>query len=146
MKYLEKLPINHEKNKKGEYCYNGVKMSLTHDEFVIMKRGIESFESDESLVEWLKKVTSGFQKFVDAYISDYTCGDYYDNLTDAEFKRVKEYQKELIQIEKDADNKREWKLKESSFYADNSVEETYVDKNGIEKTIMTVQPHGDICF
>ena len=31
------------------------------------------------------------------------------------------------------------------YWADNSVEEIWIDKNGATKSIMTVGPHGDAC-
>ena len=40
---------------------------------------------------------------------------------------------------------REWKLHQTIYWADNSVEEIWIDKNGATKSIMTVGPHGDAC-
>ena len=46
---------------------------------------------------------------------------------------------------KAADDAREWKLHQTIYWADNSVEEIWIDKNGATKSVMTVGPHGDAC-
>lgn len=51
----------------------------------------------------------------------------------------------LAFAEKAADDAREWKLHQTIYWADNSVEEIWIDKNGATKSIMTVGPHGDAC-
>ena len=42
-----------------------------------------------------------------------------------------------------ADEAREWKQVAEYCYADNSVEVVMQDRDGNEKTVMTVYPHGD---
>ena len=55
-------------------------------------------------------------------------------------------QKEAIEAEKAADDAREWKYKETIYWADNSVEEVWEDKDGNTKTVMVTGPHGDACY
>ena len=51
----------------------------------------------------------------------------------------------LFEVLKAMDDAREWKLHQTIYWADNSVEEIWIDKNGATKSVMTVGPHGDAC-
>lgn len=66
-------------------------------------------------------------------------------MTLKEFNRLKELQQQARDAAKAADDACEWKLKNTVQYADNSVEETWIDKDGIEKRETIVGPHGDVC-
>ena len=46
---------------------------------------------------------------------------------------------------KAADDARRWRHIRNEYYADNSVEEVWEDKDGVQKTVMIVGPHGDAC-
>ena len=48
--------------------------------------------------------------------------------------------------EKAADDAREWEKVDTIYWADNSVEEIWRDKNGVEKSVQIVAPHGDACY
>ena len=79
------------------------------------------------------------------YLSDYAPSEPGRSLTVKEFNRLKELQQAAREAEKAADDAREWKLHQTIYWADNSVEEIWIDKNGATKSIMTVGPHGDAC-
>lgn len=122
----------------------------SHDEAVIHKRGFERFESDDQMVAWLEE-KGAFQcaghrrSFLNFYISNYCMDPIYDFLTNDEVKHLREVQKRKQAEKEAAEAAREWKKVETSYYADNSVEEIWEDKDGNQKTIMTVMPHGDVC-
>lgn len=85
------------------------------------------------------------QTFATYYLSDYALSEPGRSLTVKEFNRLKELQQAAREAEKAADDAREWKLHQTIYWADNSVEEIWIDKNGATKSIMTVGPHGDAC-
>ena len=47
---------------------------------------------------------------------------------------------------KEADEARQWRYVRTIYWADNSIEEIWADKDGIEKTVLVDGPHGDVCF
>lgn len=121
-----------------------------HDEFVIHNRGFKSFDSDDQMVEWLESHgafhSAGWSRnFLDFYISDYSLDRIYDFLTRAEVQHLREVQQRKRNEAKERDRARDWKLKETLHWADNSTEEVWEDKDGIRKTVTVVQPHGDAC-
>lgn len=133
------------------YGYVNGKPVYSRDEFVFAKRHFGPIESDEELVKYAEKVTHGWydagwkRSFISFYLSDYALSSPRQDLTKREFERLQELQ----QIARDEYNKAEaakgWTLFETNYYADNSVEEVYRSKDGEEKIVMTVAPHGDIC-
>lgn len=131
--------------------YNGTPY-YSRDEGVYMRRHFGAIESDEELLAYAEKVTSGWsdsgwkQPFTHFYLSDYCYARPYEYLTRKEFERLKELQKIAIEEYKAAEKAREWKLVETVFWADNSEEEIWEDKDGNRKTVMTVAPHGDACY
>lgn len=134
------------------YGYVDGEAVYTRDEFVFKKRGRGPIESDEELIAFAEKVTGGWYNagwhlsFASYYLGDYALDEPKQSLTAKEYKRLKELQ-ELARAEaKAADEAREWKLKGRFGYADNSVEDVYVDKEGVEKRVMVVAPHGDACY
>lgn len=131
---------------------NGVKREFeSRDEFLYEKRGFGRIETDEELLAYAEKLTHGFQRagwkqsFLGYYISDYCLEEPKASLTDDEFKRLKALQYRMRQEAKAADEARLWRKVDTLYYADNSVEEIWEDKDGIRKTVMTVYPHGDCC-
>ena len=93
---------------------------------------------DDCLAGW-------HQTFTTYYLSDYALSEPGRSLTVKEFNRLKELQQAAREAEKAADDAREWKLHQTIYWADNSVEEIWIDKNGATKSVMTVGPHGDAC-
>lgn len=100
---------------------------------------------------YAEKVTSGWsscvwkQSFTHYYLSDYCYDRPRKFLTNREFSRLKELQKKAREEWEAAEKAREWKLITTYYYADNSEEELWEDKDGVQKTVMTVAPHGDAC-
>lgn len=134
------------------YWYNGVKREFeSRDEFLYFRRGFGRIESDQELLAYAEKVTNGFYEagwkhsFIGFYLSDYCLSEPYQSMTLDEFNRLKDLQLRMRQEAKAADEARCWKHIETYYYADNSVEEVWEDKDGVRKTVMTVGPHGDCC-
>ena len=131
--------------------YNGT-FYYSKDEFryAVRKRG--PINTDEELIAFAEKVTHNWYNagwhhtFTTYYLSDYALSEPRTSLTDREFKRLVQLQQAAQTAEKAADEARCWHNIETNYYADNSVEEVWEDKDGNRKTIMTVAPHGDVCF
>ena len=125
--------------------------TYSRDEFIYKKRRRGPIADDAELVAFAEKVTSGWynagwrRTFTTYYLSDYALSEPGRSLTVKEFNRLKELQQAAREAEKAADDAREWKLHQTIYWADNSVEEIWIDKNGATKSIMTVGPHGDAC-
>ena len=132
------------------YYYNGKKFENRND-FLFFKRGFGEITNDEELIAYAEKVSYGFQyaghrhDFIDAYLSDYALERPFCELTDTEFQRLKEIQKRIRDEEKAKDEARGWKLVETLYWADNSVEEIWQAEDGEKRTVMVVHPHGDCC-
>ena len=94
---------------------------------------------------WPSDASPRTSKSAGENLSDYALSQPRASLTLKEFDRLKELQQQARDAAKAADDAREWKLKDTACYADNSVEEIWIDKDGIEKRVMTVGPHGDVC-
>lgn len=128
----------------GVPCY-------TAEEFRYTKRGFGEITSDEQLMKYAEKVTSGWydagwhRGFLGFYLSDYCLSEPYRSLTKKEFTRLKELQAEAMQKEREADEARCWKKIDTVYWADNSVEEIWEDKDGARKTVTVVGAHGDVC-
>ena len=133
------------------YGYVSGKPTYSRDEFIFAVRGFGPIENDADLLAFAEKVTSRWynagwhQTFATYYLSDYALSEPGRSLTVKEFNRLKELQQAAREAEKAADDAREWKLHQTIYWADNSVEEIWIDKNGATKSIMTVGPHGDAC-
>jgi hypothetical protein len=134
------------------YGYVNGKAVYSRDEFIFAARGFGPIENDDELLAFAQKVTSNWydagwhRTFTHYYLSDYALSKPYCSLTLKEFARLKDLQKEAITAEKAADDAREWKYKETIYWADNSVEEVWEDKDGNTKTVMVTGPHGDACY
>lgn len=133
------------------YCKNGEQIAFdSKDDYVKFKRGFESFCSLDEMVSYVEEKThfyhAGWRRtFLDYYISEYCLDPIYDHLTADEVKQLRGYQEQLRAAAKAADEAREWKKVDTYYYADNSVEDVWEDKDGNRKTVMTVGPHGDAC-
>lgn len=134
------------------YGYVNNKAVFSRDEFIFASRGFGPIETDAALLEYAREVTSNWyhagwnRTFTSYYLSDYALSEPYCSLTLKEFARLRELQREAIKAEKAADDAREWKYKETIYWADNSVEEVWEDKDGNTKTVMVTGPHGDACY
>lgn len=133
------------------YGYVNGRPVYSRDEFIFEKRHRGPIEDDVELLAFAEKATSGWynagwrRTFTGFYLSDYALSEPCASLTTAEFNRLKELQRQAIAAEKAADDAREWKHTYTIYYADNSVEEIWTDKDGNEKRVMAVGPHGDAC-
>lgn len=134
------------------YWYNGVRRDFdSRDEFLYFKRGFGRIETDEELIKYAEKVTHGFydagwkHSFLGFYLSNYALSEPYRSMTDDEFSRLKALQERMRQEAKAADDARLWRKVDTIYYADNSVEEVWEDKDGVRKNVMVVGPHGDCC-
>ena len=133
------------------YCTNGQQYKFeSRTEYNKFRRGFDHFESVEHMVNYLD-ANGYFQQaghkcsFLDFFLSDWDGARIHDLLTPEEFQQLKDYQQKLIAQFREAEKAREWKLVDTYYYADNSVEQIWEDKNGLRKTVMTVGPHGDVC-
>lgn len=134
------------------YGYVNGKAVYSRDEFIFAKRKFGVIESDEELMAFAEKASYGWSyagwkhSFLDYYLSDYALSEPYASLTKAEFKRLKELQAEARAAHEAAEKAREWKKVDVIYWADNSVEEIWEDKDGNRKGFMAVGPHGDVCY
>lgn len=133
------------------YGYVNGKAVYSRDEFIFTARGFGAIETDEELLAYAEKVTSNWynagwhRTFATYYLGNYALDHPYCDLTTAEYNRLKELQKQVQDELKRADEAKEWKLVDTTYWADNSIEETYESKDGERKVVMVVGPHGDAC-
>lgn len=127
--------------------FNG-EPKYTEEDWIYSIRDHGACESDEELIALAQKISGNWfdagwhRTFTTYYIDMY---EFQRNFTRAERKRLHELQAEAIAAEKAADDAREWRFKERYYWADNSIEEVWVDKDGIEKIVTIEYPHGDAC-
>ena len=124
---------------------------FSRDEYIFKVRGFGPITNDEELIAFAKKASwnwfdAGWHRdFRTFYLSDYAMDEPYRSLTLTEFARLKELQKIEQKKYEEAESARNWKLEATYCYADNSIEEVWVDKDGNRKTKTVVAPHGDAC-
>lgn len=134
------------------YGYVNGKPTYSRDEFIFECRHFGPIETDEELLAYAEKVTSKWysagwhQSFVGFYLSDYALAEPYRSLTLKEFNRLKELQAEARAEAKRIEDAKQWRLVDTLYWADNSVEEIFEDKDGNRKTVMVTGPHGDACY
>jgi len=137
--------------KKDVYGFVNGTPCYSRDEYVYAGRGMGPILSDEDLVTFAQKVTWGWSQaghkssFEGFVLSEYALSEPKRSLTEREFGRLRELQRQALQARAAAEAARGWTLVETTHWADNSVEETWVDREGSTKTVMTVAPHGDRC-
>ena len=133
------------------YGYVNGQPAYSRDEYVYNARHFGPIEDDDDLIAYAEKVTGGWQyacqrhSFETFYLSDYALSEPCRSLTDKEFDRLKELQRQARENAKAADDARCWRSIGTYSYADNSIEEVFEDKDGTRKTVMKVYPHGDAC-
>lgn len=133
------------------YGYVNGEPTYSREEFVYKARHRGPIEDDAELLAFAEKVTGHWynagwrQTFTSFYLSDYALSEPRQSLTDKEFNRLKELQKQARDEAKAADDARQWRYVETIYWADNSVEEIWEDKDGNRKIVMKVGPHGDAC-
>ena len=119
------------------YGYVNGKPTYSRDEFIFTVRGFGPIENDVDLLAFAEKVTSRWynagwhQTFATYYLSDYALSEPGRSLTVKEFNRLKELQQAAREAEKAADDAREWKLHQTIYWADNSVEEICACISGV---------------
>lgn len=142
------------KNEKAMRVYGTVNSRpvYSRDEYVYACRGFGAIKDDKELLAFAEKATHGWLRggskwnFRTYYLGDYALDEPQCSLTDAEYARLKELQKEAREAYDKAEAARQWKRVNTIAYADNSVEEIWRDKDGNEKTVMVTPPHGDVCY
>ena len=139
------------KHDPNVYGYVNGKPTYSRDEFVFACRNRGAIENDADLLAFAEKVTHGWydagwkRTFTSFYLSDYALDEPCHSLTDKEFSRLKELQAEARAELERIEAAKQWKKVDTIYWADNSVEEIYEDKDGNRKTVMVVGPHGDAC-
>lgn len=63
-----------------------------------------------------------------------------------DYNEVVNMYKRYTKKQKAHDKAKEWKEVKKIYYADNSIEVIYEDKDGNQKTELEVAPHGDACY
>ena len=133
------------------YGYVNGKPVYSRDEFIFECRHFGPIETDEELIKYAEKVTWGWlsagwkQSFTGYYLGDYCLDHPMADLTTKEYERLKELQLEARRKEKEEYDAQEWKYVETIYWADNSIEEVWVNKYGKKENRMVVGPHGDAC-
>ena len=136
--------------------YNGIPC-YSHEEYVYRCREKDlgyfgAIESDEELIKFAQKASHDWYdagwhlSFESYYLGDYALDEPRRSLTDTEYARLRELQKEAKAVAKAKEDAREWKYVTTYHYADNSEEELWRDKYGVEKMVMVTAPHGDACY
>lgn len=134
------------------YGYVNGKPIYSRDEYVFACRGFGAIENDADLLAFAEKATHGWyhagwkRTFTGFYLSDYALAEPRKSLTAKEFARLKELQTEAQAEAKRIEDAKQWRYVETVYWADNSVEEIYEDKDGNRKTVMVTGPHGDACY
>ena len=131
------------------YGYVNGQPVFSRDEFVFKSRRFGEIKTDEELIAFAEKVTGHWSQagwcrtFTGYYLGNYALDEPYNSLTKTEYARLKELQAAAIAEEERIETEKEWRLINTLYYADNSIEEVYENKYGERKTVMAVQPHGD---
>jgi hypothetical protein len=137
---------------KSVFGYVNGKPVYSRDEYVYACRGFGAIKSDEKLLEFAEKVSghwynAGWHRtFTTYYLGDYALDEPKQSLTATEYKRLKELQKAAQAAEQAAYEARCWKHIDTLYFADNSIEEVWEDKDGVRERRMVVAPHGDACY
>ena len=142
------------RNEKEMRVYGTVnsKPVYSRDEYVYACRGFGAIKDDKELLAFAEKATHGWmragwhQSFRTYYLGSYALDEPQCSLTDAEYARLKELQKEVREAYDKAEAARQWRRVNTIAYADNSIEEIWRDKDVNEKTVMVTPPHGDVCY
>lgn len=136
---------------KSIYGYVNGKPVYSRDEFIFASRHFGAITTDEELLKYAEKVTgkwshAGWCRTFTTYpLTDYALSEPCRSLTKSEFARLKELQAAAQAKHQRIEEEKEWRLVNTLYYADNSVEEIYKNKYSERKTVMVVHPHGDAC-
>lgn len=82
------------------YGYVNGKAVYSRDEYIYTIRGFKEITSDKELIEYAEKVTNGWlnaghkRNFITYYLGNYALDEPKKSLTDKEYKRLKELQRE----------------------------------------------------
>lgn len=142
------------KNETARRVYGTVNSRpvYSRDEYIYACRGFGAIENDQDLIAFAEKAAHGWMRagwkhsFRTYHLGNYALDEPQCSLTDAEYLRLKELQKQEREAYEKAEAARQWKRVNTVAYADNSVEEIWRDKDGNKKTIMITPPHGDVCY
>ena len=133
------------------YGYVNGNAVYSRNEFIYAARGFGELKTNEDLLAYAEKVTHGWyhagwhRSFIDYYLSDYALSEPCRSLTKTEFERLKNMQMDAQREAERVEAEKEWRLVDTIYWADNSVEEIWENKYGERKKIMTTGPHGDAC-
>lgn len=127
--------------------YNG-KPCYSEQEWKHSCRQHGAFKNDAELVSFVRKLrANGLNRPIDrCYFSTYCLDEPMRSLTKAEFNRLLYLQQKAVEANEEFEESLNWKYVHTVYWADNSEEELWVNGLGEEKWIMSVHPHGDICF
>ena len=111
-----------------------------------------AFASDSELLAYAEKATHGWynagwkRTFETFYLGLDARSSKVEYLTVDEWNRLKSMQDKARSEAEAKEQARQWRMVDRLFFADNSVEEVWEDKDGIRKNVMTIAPNGDLCF
>ncbi|MCD8397502.1 MAG: hypothetical protein LUD12_10060 [Lachnospiraceae bacterium] len=134
---------------RNVYGYVNGEATYSREEFIYKSRGFGPIQTDEELLAFAYKASRAWynagwhRTFTTYYLGNYALSEPYASLTNLEYERLKQLQKEAQEKEEKEELEKEWRLVETCCYADNSVEEIYENKYGEHKNVMAVYPHGD---
>ena len=131
--------------------YINGKAVYSRDEFIFERRGFGEITEDADIIAYAEKVTYGWSDaghhhtFGTYYLGTYCLDHPMCDMTTKEYERLKELQKiERNRLEAE-DEAKEWKFVKTIYWADNSIEEIWINKFGEKKTVQVVGAHGDAC-
>ena len=129
---------------------NGIDV-YSRDESIYKMRGFGPIKDDVELLAFAIKVTNNWsyqnpnaeKTFTNFYLSGRCSAEPFASLTEAEFNRLREIQQAHRAYLKALEILKEWHKVDTIYWADNSVEEVWEDKDGNRKSVVVIGPHGD---
>ena len=129
---------------------NGIDV-YSRDESIYKMRGFGPIKDDVELLAFAIKVTCNWcdgnsnsnKCFTNFYLSNCCHAEPFRSLTEAEFNRLREIQQAHRAYLKALEILKEWHRVDTIYWADNSVEEVWEDKDGNRKSVVVIGPHGD---
>lgn len=127
--------------------YNG-KPCYSEQEYTYSCRRHGAFHDDAEMIAFIKKLpANGLKRPIEkCYFSDYCLEEPRKSLTRAEFNRLLYLQQKAIEAQEEFEESLNWRYVHTVYWADNSEEELWVNGLGEEKWVMSVHPHGDLCY
>ena len=132
------------------YGYVNGEAVYSRDEWIFKCRGFGAIEDDNELIRFVlsrpfNRSYGRYKTLETIYISSYCLDEPVCSLTNSEIDRLKYLQAKAEEARRDWDESLNWKFLHRIYWADNSVEEVWINGLGEKKTVMTVGAHGDAC-